>query len=418
MSKQRKRARITPSKTASSGITIREVWKDRHGSQYLTHLVQGWQEDGKWKRKEFKDRKKAEAFMASKIVELQNSGRHQDLVLSALNQEEQDEAEAAIKLLKGVYSLTEAVDYFLKNHRAPDFTISLSEAARYYLEEIEEDVSKGQFNSIRQTLNRLAKREGDPNISEVGSNSIRSYLKSLRAKDGVTKASRQSWNTHQSNLNKFFKWATNPEEGPNHPLLFSNPMVHIKRFTKKQIAVQRPDRKSTTSIEEVLRRLTVLMRWRDGEFAAFFALLYFAGIRPSELEKISLSPEEFINRKTGFIEIPASISKTKEPRKTTISANLAAWLDAFPGPIKPPNYKRKKDRVWEKFGIKRNELRHSFCSYHVALHRSVGNSALEAGNSERVLKKHYLNLFSEEDGKAFFSIYPDMEKRTAIIKDC
>ena len=34
------------------------------------------------------------------------------------------------------------------------------------------------------------------------------------------------------------------------------------------------------------------------------------------------------------------------------------------------------------------EARHSFISYHVALHRSIGDAALQAGDSEGIVKRH------------------------------
>jgi len=49
-----------------------------------------------------------------------------------------------------------------------------------------------------------------------------------------------------------------------------------------------------------------------------------------------------------------------------------------------------------------------FISYHVALHRSIGHATLQAGNSESMVRKHYLNLHTKEDGEAFFAIVPDI----------
>jgi hypothetical protein len=45
----------------------------------------------------------------------------------------------------------------------------------------------------------------------------------------------------------------------------------------------------------------------------------------------------------------------------------------------------------------------------------VGDAALQAGNSEGVVKKHYLNLHPKEDGAQFFSIMPDMEAERAVF---
>ena len=45
----------------------------------------------------------------------------------------------------------------------------------------------------------------------------------------------------------------------------------------------------------------------------------------------------------------------------------------------------------KRHGLTHDVLRHSFISFHVAAFRSVGDAALEAGNTEGVVKAHYLN---------------------------
>ena len=416
MGRARKRTRITPSKGSASTITIREVWKDRHGSQYLTHLVQGWKEDGKWKRREFKDRAKAEAFKAAKEIEIKNTGRPQSLVLSILTQDQQDEAEAAIKMLDGVYSLTEAVQYFMRNHRSPGFTIRLWDAARLYLEVKEnEGLRPRTLESIRQTLERFSDESENPEVHQVGGGEIRQYLAGLRGKDGVSKATRRSWNIHRSNLDGFFKWSTDDKASENHPFTFINPVEDTKAFTAKQVREEQADEVLTTRIEDTKSIFDLLMRWKRGSFVPAFALLYFAGIRPFELQRLAPLADKMINRKTGIITVPASVSKTKQKRQVYISDNLAAWLDAFPFPIIPPNFKREYARIRKHFALSHDEARHSFISYHVALHRSIGDAALQAGNSEAIVKRHYLNLRPKEEGALFFSIVPDLKARRAIL---
>lgn len=42
----------------------------------------------------------------------------------------------------------------------------------------------------------------------------------------------------------------------------------------------------------------------------------------------------------------------------------------------------------------------------VAKFRSIGEAAIQAGNSESVIRKYYLDLKSREEAEAFFSILP------------
>ena len=123
----------------------------------------------------------------------------------------------------------------------------------------------------------------------------------------------------------------------------------------------------------------------------YFAYLYFAGVRPDELKRISDRENELLNLKTRSLTIPANISKTRHERRVTVSDNLASWLAVAPSPIVPPNFDRLAKVVRKQFNLSHDEARHSFISYHVAAFRSVGDAALQAGNSESIVKRHYLN---------------------------
>ena len=89
-------------------------------------------------------------------------------------------------------------------------------------------------------------------------------------------------------------------------------------------------------------------------------------------------------------------------------------MEAFPGPIIPVNFDRLAKRARKAFKISPDEARHSFISYHVAVHRSLGEAALQAGNSESIIRRHYLNLHSQEEGRKFFGIVPDVVARKGV----
>jgi hypothetical protein len=56
--------------------------------------------------------------------------------------------------------------------------------------------------------------------------------------------------------------------------------------------------------------------------------------------------------------------------------------------------------------MKRNALRHSFCSYRLAATKNANQTALEAGHSANILFKHYRQLCSESEAANWFSILP------------
>ena len=59
-----------------------------------------------------------------------------------------------------------------------------------------------------------------------------------------------------------------------------------------------------------------------------------------------------------------------------------------------------------------NGLRHSFCSYRLAVTKSAAQVALEAGNSPKMLFENYRELGTEKDALAYFGILPTATVQT------
>lgn len=394
----------------------------KRGVEYLAYIVRGWKRDGKWQRKQFTDKVKAEAHADSVNINLKNTGKKRSLVLSSLDEKRIHQAEKAFHTLGDAYSLDEAVTFFLRYNRPPEFTIKVGDGLKHYLDEKEtEGVRLPTRKKTSMILKSFAKHAGNPLVHTVTEQSVTAYLKSLRALDGVTAAKKKTWNNHRNEIASFFLWAGKKDLTTNRPWTFSNPTENVAAHSVKRVAEQRPDI-ATSSPKKTRVLFSYLMRYKEGSLVKWFALAYFAGIRPSvdqgELAKLSAREDELINLTTGRIMLPADMTKTKDSRPIVISQNLKAWLQAYEGfPIMPKNFKNDYRRIRRKFGLQNDETRHSFISYHIALHRSIGNTALEAGNSERMIKKHYLDHRSREEGQAFFSIVPDKAVRKAVFHE-
>ena len=96
-------------------------------------------------------------------------------------------------------------------------------------------------------------------------------------------------------------------------------------------------------------------------------------------------------------------------RNVDIQPNLAAWLHAYPVErfqIVPPNLEEVRTSIAKKFGLTHDVMRHTFVSMFVAKFRSMGEAALQAGNSESIIRKHYLDLKSPAEAEHFFGILP------------
>ena len=399
-------------------ITVTPVVYKSRGVHYNSHVVQGWKENGKWQRKRFKDLSKAEEFAALKRIELVNTSRSQALILTALNEHQAQEAVAAFDALGDAYTLKQAVDYFLQNHRPPEYTISISDGLKLYLDEKERDgVRSRTIRGIRGIIRAYSDYSKNQMVHEATPQSVQSYLRGLRAEDGVSPAKRKTWNNHRNELSQFFQWATEEDLVTNRPWRFNNPVDKIKVFSAGRVAEQRPEIAITT-LDNLIKMFNHFMAFDNGSLVKVLALAYFAGIRPDikgEMGKLSPREAELINLKTGRINIPAEVAKTKKKRSIVISENLRAWLEAYADkPIMPVNFSDKYTKARKPFDLQQDEARHSFISYHVALHQSIGRTALQAGSSEKMIEDHYLVFPTKEEGSDFFSIVPDMAKGEAV----
>lgn len=373
MSKAPKRTRTIAKKTAASEITIRP-FVDSKG--YAAFLVQGWKENGKWQRRQFKERSKAERFAALKRVEVENKGRAQRMVLSPLTDGQHEEALVCFDRLGQTYSLTEAVAFFLQHHRPPEFTIRLADALKLYLDTRERDGLRPRtVRALKSSIGAFVKARDNPWTHEVPPQAVEMFLRELPSRDGVGKATRKTWNNYRNDLHAFFAWCSTSDRSTNRPFIFENPVAPVRVFQARQVREEQNAKPVTTTPAGVMRILSTLMRWRDGALVRYFALTYFAGIRPEEVLRMAPRDAELVNLKTRTITIPANVSKTRHERKVTISDNLAAWLEYAPGPIIPKNFRRMHAKARAHFKLTHDEARHSFISYHVAAHRSLGDAA-------------------------------------------
>jgi integrase len=141
----------------------------------------------------------------------------------------------------------------------------------------------------------------------------------------------------------------------------------------------------------------------DLDVLRHLVIRYFAGVRSAEAHRLR---EENILSDRGYIEIPASKSKTRRRRLVKIQPNLAAWL-ALGGHLRAMHPQRIREAVklagllWPK-----NVTRHSFVSYHLAAFENAGKTALEAGHSEAMLFGHYRELVTRQAATEFWNIRP------------
>lgn len=388
----------------NGGFNIKAVAVKNGGFTYTTHRVRGWLH-GRYVRQQFKSRDEALGAKLRLEVQAANVEGQVRPLNTRLTSDQLAEAEAAFHRL-GAVPLSAAVDWYLATYRPPVASMSLEKAVAEFLADRLPHVSKPYARDYQRELRRLVGCYPGQDVHTV-------KTVELRARMEARKLGHKGWNNRRGLLHAFFEWCRSEprrwcSDNPAHPL----PKYKLSRGIPEVVCA--------TRIAELFAYLETYAggprrRCKPGCLVPYFALATFAGLRPSvpdgEVWKLGrlASLDRVIDLANGVIRIGPGVAKTRDLRQVTIQDNLRAWLVRYPSkeyPIIVPNMQHMLECVRKKFGLTHDVLRHTFISAHVGKFRSLGSAALEAGNSECIIKKHYLNSVTEAEAEAFWSIAP------------
>lgn len=283
----------------------------------------------------------------------------------------------------------------------PEVFAALPAEIRNAAADTREAIERKRQPSDWQIVAEIRHTVSEPDLHTVTTPLVESFLRSLRGKDGISNASRKTWNNFRADLHSFFSWCADPQRRwlPKNP---ASPIVKFK------LSRGVPD---VLSIGQAEALMSHVASFEKGALVPYFALALFAGLRTGEdgeLHKLATHADrgKLMDLENGVIHIQPEISKTGQYRQVKIRENLARWLVAYPLPILPVNHSRMIRAVRAKFKLTHDVLRHTFFSMHIAAFDSVGRAALEGGNTEGIIRRHYLNMTSPEEGKRFWQIAP------------
>jgi len=366
--------------------------------------VSGWL-DGKRVRKNFGTRPEAEA--ERQVMEIQRLQGETGIrpAVTRLTEDQLHEAEAVFRRLANhPRPLSFYVEFALANYREPIAQRLLTEAITEFLvlkdHEREQDlISEPYLTRVKRDLDRLKKHFPGATVAELTATRLLGYFEARGA-------AHKTFNNRRGVVSAFLKFCLQRE------------WIADNALTK--IPPRRIRRRRGGAVTFDAGQATALMAHVETHYPAavpFFALCLFAGIRPCLRtgEILRLKPEH-VNLAEGLIRIDGEVSKVREPRNVTIQPNLAAWLRKYPlekFPIIPTNLQHLREKVAQKFPLAHDVMRHTFISMFVAKFRSLGEAALQAGNSETIIRRHYLDLKTTAEAEAFFSIRPKRARGSA-----
>lgn len=154
------------------------------------------------------------------------------------------------------------------------------------------------------------------------------------------------------------------------------------------------------------------------EYLAALVIAGFCGLRRAEVHHQLWSD---INLERKFLRVTKAKRNTPAHRLVAIYPAAIEWLLLCKDRKDRVCANLSLDRVRElgrhaKFDLPDNCFRHSFISHRVAKTGNVAETALEAGNSPDIIFRHYRELFTKEEGAAWFEISPATRKVTKFPK--
>jgi hypothetical protein len=336
-------------------------------------------------------------------VRAANSERQLRAVVTRLSDEQ-------VKTAESIFALTSdplaAVRWYLSNFRPQVVEKSIEAARDLFLEDRTPHISKVALRDYKRTLRDFIALHPDRQVHTIKTEEVQLFLTARQVGP-------KRFNNMRGDLNAFFAFCTSPAR----KWTTENPVACIAKF------------KVDRGIPEIItaQKAAELMAYVEtyqggprsklpaGCLVPYFALCLFAGLRPSvrdgEIRKLGDSPDvaKLVDTELGVIRITPEISKVGSVRQVKIRPNLAAWLARYPLEKFPLVMPGMQDRITEirgKFGLSSDVLRHTYLSMHVARFKSLGEAALEGGNSEALTRKFYLNLVGEQDAGRFWQVVP------------
>lgn len=203
-----------------------------------------------------------------------------------------------------------------------------------------------------------------------------------------------------------------------------NAIVELFNYAKKNGYLPKDlgtEAESTTRVKEVKKdneiflpaQMNDLLHTAPIHLVPSMATKAFSGVRTEEISRMGF---EDASTKKGHVILPRKITKSKRRRILRMPPNLRKWLEPFEGLVGRMCWRwstaQSVFQAWDKAARKRgiragaNRFRNSFISYRVAQTNDIKKTSRESGNSERDIEDNYLELTTEEEAAAWFSIEP------------
>lgn len=243
---------------------------------------------------------------------------------------------------------------------------------------------KIQTRIIDSDLAKFAAAFSTSRMAEITAQQVQDYL------GGLTVGPRRN-NNVRTTLVSFFRWARKMEMLPDS--MTAPERTHALKIDAKAVTIYTP------------AQFRDLLEAAPEEWRLALAVGGLAGLRTEEIAGLRW---EDIKLSRKLIEVRAEICKTRRRRLVPILPALEKWFRnskptaaGMVAPSEGMDVLVKRLKRAKVFFI-RNGLRHSFGSYRCAVLQSAGQVALEMGNSEQIVRAHYLEMQDKPTANRWF----------------
>mgnify|MGYP006079212745 CR=1 FL=1 len=415
-----------------SGIKIRvkvnQSGLDTYGVSYEVTVPAKVTNKGR-QRKQFPSKEKAEEWAEDQWTGFSKQGEE---FFRASPEERNEFANLIPKLRAAGVSLTEAIEFALPRIRPAGGDKTLSEViakmqaskAEMLKRKILRDRSERTFRTIS---NKIAEEFGSTRVRELTLDAITKWTKTLK------KAPR----TIKNYLNIFSEILN---EAKARSYVLENVLDRLTKTDRKELyGIDNAKAPEILSVNEAQRLLLTAHKHPEHDLLGAVTLALYCGIRTEELKRLQWKD---VRLDEGFVTIGADIAKKRRIRNVTIPENALAWLTCCPertGAVTRSahynDYQKRFQKLLKAAGFtekyidegeekeriawKNNAMRHSFGSYHFALHGDSIKTSNELGHKQgdNVLFEHYRALTTKKSGEKYFEIQaPKTRGKTTQFK--
>ena len=308
---------------------------------------------------------------------------------------------AARKQLPSGATITEAVADYARRHPS---NMPRKTVAEVVAELLTDRKAAGcgtvHLRDLENRLGRFAEAFQMP-LSSVTAPLVRDYIRNLTHGKGQSVTNRTKHNVQRIVTGLFH---------------FARKQRYILRELVDEVAeIDAPKMENVETGIFTPEQLRKILHAAADDIRPALAIGAFCGLRTAELQRMDWRDVQLAE---GVIIVGADKAKTASRRVVPIPDNALAWLAPHvktEGPVSPaPNdcaMNHRFVRTAARQGVKwvKNGLRHSFCSYRLAITHDPARVATEAGNSANMVHRHYKAIVTEAQGKDWFAIVPEKE---------